>query len=229
MTKLANILAAGAGVLALTTAGAAFADISIYTFGTGNSAISAYPGPYGQVDVNLTSPTTATVTFTAYDQGIYDYSFIDTGAVDVNVDATSWTITDLTTNALNAGTLSDDGSKNVDGFGVFNQTTKQTDGFADYATTISFVLTDTSGTWGSSSSVLDANSQGETLGAHIAVCDISTNPDCTSAIGALATGFGANGGPSVPEPATWAMMLAGFFGLGGLMRSRRATPTVQVA
>ena len=26
----------------------------------------------------------------------------------------------------------------------------------------------------------------------------------------------------VPEPATWAMMLAGFFGLGGVLRRRRA-------
>jgi hypothetical protein len=28
--------------------------------------------------------------------------------------------------------------------------------------------------------------------------------------------------PGVPEPASWAMMLAGFFGLGGMLRSRRA-------
>jgi opacity protein-like surface antigen len=31
----------------------------------------------------------------------------------------------------------------------------------------------------------------------------------------------APAGPSVPEPATWAMMLLGFFGMGGLLRPRR--------
>lgn len=47
--------------------------------------------------------------------------------------------------------------------------------------------------------------------------------------------FGPNsdrGGPpgaAVPEPATWAMMLAGFGGLGALMRRRRAQPRVCIA
>lgn len=36
-------------------------------------------------------------------------------------------------------------------------------------------------------------------------------------------GTWTGGGPAVPEPATWAMMLAGFGGLGAAMRSRRRT------
>ena len=31
---------------------------------------------------------------------------------------------------------------------------------------------------------------------------------------------------AVPEPATWAMMLAGFAGLGAAFRSRRARPAI---
>jgi hypothetical protein len=40
---------------------------------------------------------------------------------------------------------------------------------------------------------------------------------------------GSNGGVTVggvPEPASWAMMLVGFFGVGGLIRSRRRTMAV---
>jgi hypothetical protein len=40
------------------------------------------------------------------------------------------------------------------------------------------------------------------------------------------------GGPGgVPEPATWAMLMIGFFGIGGVLRSprRKLTPTVSYA
>ena len=42
----------------------ASADTLDYTLTVGNSAISSF-GPYGTVDVNRTSNTTATITFTA--------------------------------------------------------------------------------------------------------------------------------------------------------------------
>ena len=35
--------------------------------------------------------------------------------------------------------------------------------------------------------------------------------------------------PAVPEPATWAMMLLGFFGLGGMMRSNKRRQKVTVS
>jgi hypothetical protein len=37
------------------------------------------------------------------------------------------------------------------------------------------------------------------------------------------------GGPAIPEPSTWAMMLLGFGGLGGLLRRRRAQPALTTA
>jgi hypothetical protein len=49
--------------------------------------------------------------------------------------------------------------------------------------------------------------------------EFGTNPDAI--VNGLCSGMGC-GGTAVPEPATWAMMLVGFFGLGALLRRRRA-------
>jgi hypothetical protein len=223
MTKVKMIAGAAASALVLSFATASWAVTTI-SLDTGNSAISGFPGPYGTVTVDLIDAVTADITFLADDSGQYDYFFIGTGAADVNVNADTWTITNLVTNG--AGTIADDGAKNVDGFGSFNQTTKQKDGYDDRATQITFTLTDTSGTWASSGSVLAANSNGAFAAAHIAVCDTVANSSCGSAIGAAATGYAA-GGPGIithggiPEPTTWTMMVLGFFGAGAFIRGRR--------
>ncbi len=65
------------------------------------------------------------------------------------------------------GPYSDGGSGNVDGFGVFNQTINSFDGFPNSSDSISFVVTDTSGTWASASNVMTRNSGGFDAGAHI--------------------------------------------------------------
>jgi len=117
---------------------------------TGNSAISGFTGPYGSVSVDLTSSTTATITFTSLTNAGNIYLFGDDGSVDININATSWTLGTIT--GSNAGTgftpgpYSDGGSGNVDGFGVFNQTINSFDGFTHSSDTISFDVTDTSGT-----------------------------------------------------------------------------------
>lgn len=219
MTRSQMLAAAAASALALSfgTAASALTTFSLTSLNT-----SGYPSPYGSVSVNLLTSTTASVTFTAGSATGFNYYFIDGGAADVNVNATTWTITNLLTNGLGGATLADGGSGNVDGWGVFNQTTTQSDGYADRATSISYLLTDTSGTWASSDNVLTANTAGHTVGAHIAVCDTTANPTCNSTIGAAFTGYGTNGPPvNVPEPATWGLMLVGFFGAGALIRSRR--------
>jgi hypothetical protein len=48
--------------------------------------------------------------------------------------------------------------------------------------------------------------------------DVLAHPDYTMSSAAIAQEFGAS--PSVPEPASWAMMLAGFTFVGGSMRRR---------
>ena len=218
MTRSKILAAAAASALALTfgTAASALTTFSLTSLNTGG-----FPAPYGSVAVDLLSSTTASITFTAGSATGFNYFFIDSSAADVNVNATSWTISSLFTNGLNGAVLTDGGSGNVDGWGIFNQTTNQTDGYNDRATSISYLLTDTSGTWASSDNVLIANGSGHTVAAHIAVCTLSTNPTCASDPGAAFTGFATNGPGVIPEPATWGLMLVGFFGAGALIRNRR--------
>ena len=223
---LATVAAASALALSFATPASA---ITTFTLGSLNSTpTNLYPGPYGTVTVSdpFSGNTMATVTFTANSVSPFNYTFIDNGIADVNVNATSWTIGSLTTNGLGGATLTDNGSRQVDGWGTFNQTTQQNDGYGSRATSISFVLTDTSGTWASSANVLTPNSLGNTVAAHIAVCDTTDLANC-----AQFTGFATNGTGRVPipEPATWAMMLIGFGGLGAVLRSKRRRQRLAIA
>jgi hypothetical protein len=179
---------------------------------TGNVAISGYPVPYGTVNVNLVDSTHATIDFLSATAA--GYYFTSAQVADVNVNATSWTLSALTGNG---GALTNGGANTADGWGNFNQTTDQFDGYSSRSSTISFTLTNTSGSWLTDSAVLTPNASGNTVAAHIGVC---ADAGCTSFV---STGFATNGGPgvTVPEPATWAMMILGFGGIGALLRRRR--------
>jgi hypothetical protein len=88
---------------------------------------------------------------------------------------------------------------------------------------ISFNLVNVGGSWANDSSVLTPNASGFSVAAHIGVCQLSLNPNCTTDGGAVLTGFATNGtGGGIPEPATWAMMILGFGGIGAMMRRRRS-------
>lgn len=208
--------------LALTFGvGKATADTFDYSVSTGNDAISGYTGPYATVEVNRTSDTTATITYTSLTNSGNIYLMGDGGSVGVNVNATSWTLGTIT--GSNAGTgfspgpYSNGGSGNEDGFGRFNQTINSFDGFTSSSDTISFTLTNTSGTWANAASVLTANSQGETVAAHIFV---TTSP-ANAANGAITTGFAADGPAAVPEPSTMAIAVLGALGFIGYGLRRR--------
>src|SRR2546430_17707944 len=119
------------------------ADVVSYALATGNDP-SLGTGPFGTVTVSLTGGV-ATITFTAAS----GYLFVDGSAVAVNVNASSWTVGNITSNG---NPVSDSGSGNVDGFGSFNQTLSQQNA-SNGASVISFTLT--GGMWASASQVLE--------------------------------------------------------------------------
>src|SRR5262249_28677254 len=140
--------------------------------------LSSVPGPYGQVDVNLTDSTHASITFTAFN----GFAFMDGGSAAVNVNATSWSTntpsmtppSDHNPSYFTGGTLGSVGSTNVDGWGIFNQVFDLTpNGFKGAAAVLSFNLVNTSGTWADDLSVLTPNAGGYLVGAHIAAYDPS--------------------------------------------------------
>jgi hypothetical protein len=207
-------------------AGVASADTATYSLSTGDHAIGGYPAPFGTVTVDLTSATTAILTFVAASSGTFQYSFIDGGIVDANVNAAGWSIGSITGTPLNgsftaftcANSGCNGGAGNVNGFGSFNQTVNAFNGYMHAQSEVNFTLTDTSGTWANAASVLTPNSSGDLLAAHIAVCDTSLGA-CSPSIAAVATGY-AVAMSAVPEPSSLGLVGAGLAGLG-LLRGRR--------
>jgi hypothetical protein len=172
-----------------------------YTLTTANDS-GLGTGPFGTVNVNLTSITTATITFTAAS----GYLFVDGGSVAVNVNAAAngWTIGNFFSNG---NPVSGDGAGNEDGFGSFNQKVSMQNS-SNGASIISFVLTLGSGTWASAANVLAFNGQNWLVAAHIQIQDGTGN-----------TGFaaGPNGG-SVPDGGTTVMLLGAALGALGMAR-----------
>jgi len=232
--------AAMVGLALLLASPAARADVVQLT--TGNTALTGagVPSPYGSATITLVDGTHATVTFTAANPaGPFDYSFGDGGSVDLNVNGTA-TVSNITYTTAFGGTPAPItvGSGNVSSFGSFDVVLKLSGGFQDSVDSISFNLTKTdAGTWASAADVLQLNSSGYDVAAHIFVADCSSGT-CVNYLvlgpdgkPTGLTGFAANGPnnvppPPVPEPATWAMMLLGFLGLG-FMAYRRRGSTLQ--
>jgi hypothetical protein len=213
-------------LVALTTA-VAHGDTFTSTITSGNDAISPYPGPYGTVTVDLTSSTTATVTFDSGSSGGFTYLFIDTNAADLNVNASTFTATFVSATGPSTGGFASPsfvkfGSGNVDGQGSFNLTTTMFDGTDHASTQIVLDLTNTSGTWASAADVLAAT--GLDAAAHLVVFNSNSVVNGTQ----LATGFaGESGGSGAssgslpgPEPSSLALIGSGLFGFGALLRRR---------
>lgn len=221
--KRLRIVCGISAAFCLFAASAVRADMITYTLDNANSAVNPpYSPPYGSVLVDLTSSTTATITFTSDVVSNNIYLFGATSAVDVNVNAASWTLGPITGTNSGTGfstpTLTSGGSGNVDGRGFFNQTIDAGNAFPTASDTVTFTLTDTSGSWANASSVLTTNNDGNYAAAHVIV----TSDPAYATNSAFVTGYaGADTGvpdTSVPDGGSTVILLGSAMASLGSLR-----------
>jgi hypothetical protein len=206
--------AALAGAAFALGAGNVAADSISYSLAFQNGGISG-SGPFGTVQVNLISGTTASIIFDATSP----YVFVDSSAAAVNVNATSFTVTNIAFVPSSASCANScTGSGTVDGFGAFNLTINQHGATSNPSTEISFDLTNNSGTWASAANVLLANANGSHVAAHMV--NSAANTSCTGFVSDHAGAGGGSCTTQVPIPAAAWLFGSGLVGLIGIARRR---------
>ena len=201
------------------TAASASADTITYILDAGNAGISGYTGPYGEISVTLTDSNTATITMTAYSTASNIYLFGDGGSVGLNTNGSATfntgSVSGITQpqNSPVAPILTSGGAGNEDGWGSFNFTLNNFDGFKNAFATLTFTIDKTSGTWANAADVLTANADGNTVAAHIFVA----NSDGSNT---GSTGFATDGGTSVPDGGSTVTLLGSALVAFSLLRRR---------
>ena len=87
LRSVAGIVATAVSTLALAgpTARAVVLDSADIAISVPNAALSGFTGPYATLHIDLTSTTTADVTFTSLTNGGFIYMMGDGGTADLNV------------------------------------------------------------------------------------------------------------------------------------------------
>ncbi len=196
----------------------ASADTISYNLTTLN--IGGFTGPYVNVEVNWTNSKTAVITFKSLTNGGFTYLLGDGSSVALNtngtVDVTSIANLNLTYtiggNNTKTPSYSFGNPGQVDGFGTFNFILDNVDGFTAAVTSVTFTLTNVSGTWASASDVLKAPTGGNLIAAHVYPWDGKSTD-------AASTGY-ADQATVVPEPATMFLLGSGLIGVATVIRRR---------
>jgi hypothetical protein len=191
--------------------------------GVGNDGIESYTGPYGHMSITL-SGQTATVTLTSNTVAGNTYLFGgNSHSFGVEVNASSFTSGGLAGGRLGGftGTLGFGGSQNLNGFGIFNLTVDDSDGFKDAFDNLSFTITNTSATpWLNASQVLTTNSGGFDAAGHVFVATTGVVKGAPAYINSDATGFAAEvpGKNGVPDGGSTMMLLGAALSVLGMAR-----------
>jgi hypothetical protein len=185
---------------------------------TPNSGLAGFVGPFESVVISVpTGGGAATITVTGLTQGADTYKFGSQGALGLNLTNTGVDLSGLSWTGGNANTaFSLGGAGTLDGFGLFNWSLNGFDGFGSSVSSLSFVLTPTSGVFTDANSVLTPNAgNGNEIAAHtFVVC----GSDCRSqgASGYVTSNL-VSSGPPTPEPST---LFMGILGLAAIVASK---------
>ncbi len=195
------------------------ADMISFDLNEPNAGLSAYAGPYAKVTVDRTATNKATITVASYTVGAHTFLIGAENAFAMNfsgpvslgsVTFTGGCVPGGSVTCPAGGTSFTNGSGNVSDFGTFGVTLKNTDGPKNSVTSLSFVATLSTGTWGSVTAVLTPNESGHIAAAHIL-------PSGTNTM----TGFAGDGGtPAVPEPSAIGLFGTGLIAAAYFVRKR---------